>query len=338
MRHPGYRIVNSAEDVIECMEHLLTLLEEEIRRFRFDGQPRSLYDPIRYIMSLGGKRMRPLLTLLAYQLYRDDPAKIVRYAVAVEAFHNFTLMHDDIMDNAPLRRGKATVHEKWDVNTAILSGDVMLVKVYNQFLDLEPDNLRVVLQLFNECATSVCEGQQLDMEFESMDRVSEARYLEMIRLKTAVLLGFSLELGAVLAGAPEPDRSMLRQFGIDLGIAFQLKDDLLDVYGDKKKFGKQQGGDIVSNKKTYLLIAAQRKSNGSMAKELSRWLKATKFDKKEKIRKVTAIYDELGVRSLTEKKIGEFVDRAYTSLGALSVSARTAPLKSFVEELAARQR
>ncbi len=338
MKHPGYRIVNSAEGVIECMEHLLTLLEEEIRRFRFEGQPRSLYDPIRYIMSLGGKRMRPLLTLLAYRLYRDDPAKIVRYAVAVEAFHNFTLMHDDIMDNAPLRRGKATVHEKWDVNTAILSGDVMLVKVYNQFLDLEPDKLRLVLQLFNECATGVCEGQQLDMEFESMDRVSEARYLEMIRLKTAVLLGFSLELGAVLAGAPETDRSMLRQFGIDLGIAFQLKDDLLDVYGDKKKFGKQQGGDIVSNKKTYLLIAAQRKSNGNMAKELRRWLKATKFDKKEKIRKVTAIYDELDVRRLTEKKIGEFVDRAYASLGALSVSARTASLKSFVEELAARQR
>ncbi len=320
------------------MKELQQLIEAEIRRFRFTNQPRSLYDPIHYIMTLGGKRMRPLLTLLSYQLYRDDPSSVVPYAVAVEAFHNFTLVHDDIMDKAPLRRGKATVHEKWNVNTAILSGDVMLVKVYEQFLSLEPTKLRRVLALFNACAAGVCEGQQWDMEFETLSRVSEAQYLEMIRLKTAVLLGFSLELGAVLAEAPEREQLILRQLGIDLGIAFQLKDDLLDVYGDKRMFGKQQGGDIISNKKTFLLIHALRRAKGKTKTELSRWLSAKKFDNKKKVKAVTAIYDSLGIESLTEAAIKAYLDKVDASMEQLGSSQKTAALRGLINGLSGRQK
>lgn len=320
------------------MKEYLALIEVGIKGFRFTGQPRSLYDPIHYIMALGGKRLRPLLTLLAYQLYRNNPASVVKYAVAVEAFHNFTLVHDDIMDKAPIRRGKPTVHEKWNMNTAILAGDVMLVKVYDQFLDLEADKLKEVLQLFNTCAVAVCEGQQQDMEFESRDRVTEAQYLQMIRLKTAVLLGFSLELGAVLADAPEEDRELLRQFGTDLGMAFQLRDDLLDVYADAGLFGKQQGGDIIANKKTYLLIHARKRAKGVQARELDRWLAARKFDKKKKIKAVTALYDALGVRSLTEKTIQEFLLRADNALGRLTVRDKTSTLRDFVTSLAERKK
>lgn len=320
------------------MKEQLSQIEKAIRQFRFSGQPRSLYDPIHYIMALGGKRIRPLLTLLAYELYRQDSASIVKYAAAVEAFHNFTLVHDDIMDQAPIRRGKPTVHVKWNTNTAILSGDVMLVKVYEQFLDLEPSRLREVLMLFNECAAGVCEGQQWDMEFERMDRVSEEKYIRMIRLKTAVLLGFSLELGGVLAGAPSEDRLLLRELGTDLGIAFQLKDDLLDVYADKRKFGKQQGGDIIANKKTFLLLQARKRAKGKKAQELRRWLRAKKFDEKRKIKAVTAIYDSLGLKELTEKKISEYLTRVEEALNRLSVRNRTSAIRELVNSLAGRQK
>jgi geranylgeranyl diphosphate synthase type II len=254
----------------------------------------------------------------------------------VEAFHNFTLVHDDIMDKAPLRRGKATVHEKWNINTAILSGDVMLVKAYDQFLELPPDKLKEVLALFNACAAGVCEGQQWDMEFESLSRVTESQYIEMIRLKTAVLLGFSLELGALLADAPPMDRQLLRQFGEDLGVAFQLKDDLLDVYADKKKFGKQTGGDIIANKKTFLLIHALRLVRGAQAKELGRWLRSKKFDKRKKVVAVTAIYDGVGVREIAEARIQEYLSSAYQSLERLSTK-NTGELRSLVDKLAGRE-
>ncbi len=320
------------------MDDYLKFLEAEIRKFRVNSQPRSLYDPIHYIMELGGKRMRPLLTMLAYSLYKKNPAAIVKYAVAVEAFHNFTLMHDDIMDQAPLRRGKATVHEKWNVNTAILSGDVLLVKVYDLFLELEDKKLREVLTLFNAAAAGVCEGQQWDMEFESAKTVSEAQYLNMIELKTAVLLGFSLELGAVLGDAPPEDKKVLRQFGIDLGIAFQLKDDLLDVYGDKKKFGKQQGGDIVSNKRTFLLINALRRARGTAAKELKTWLTVKKFNKEKKVKAVTGFYDVLGIREMTENRIQTYLGRAYENLDRLTAKDNTGPLRKFLDLLADRQK
>lgn len=317
---------------------LVQRIEEEVRQFRFDGKPRSLYDPLHYMMSLGGKRMRPLLVLLAYRLYKDDPGPAIKYAAAVEAFHNFTLVHDDIMDQAPIRRGKPTVHKKWGVNTAILSGDVMLVKVYESFQELEPTKLSEVLRLLNECATGVCEGQQLDMEFERAPTVSAASYLEMIRLKTAVLLGFSLELGAVLADAPAADRERLRQLGIDMGIAFQLKDDLLDVYGERKKFGKQTGGDIIANKKTFLLISALKQARGKTAVALKRLLKARKFSKAAKVKAVRSIYDELGIRAITEAKINEYLGRAFDSLNQLSRKDRAAEIRVFVEELGGRQK
>lgn len=320
------------------MEKYLAMVESEILKQRFGTEPRSLYDPIRYIMSIGGKRLRPQLTMLSYSLYKDDPESILRYAVAVEAFHNFTLLHDDIMDNAPLRRGKATVHEKWDANTAILSGDVMLVKVYDMFLDLSPDKLKKVLTLFNECAAGVCEGQQWDMEFERKAKVTEAHYLNMIKLKTAVLLGFSLELGAVLGGAPEADCKLLREAGINLGIGFQLKDDLLDVYADKKKFGKQVGGDIIANKKTFLLIEAMERAKGNDKKMLQRWLTAKKFDKRKKVAAITALYDKLGIRFLAEEKIQEYFKAGFKGIQRLSASDRTHGLERFISALAERQR
>jgi geranylgeranyl diphosphate synthase, type II len=208
---------------------LVKEVEAEIKNQPFGTQPKSLYEPLRYIMTLGGKRLRPLLVMLAYSLFKKDVKSIVKYAAAVEAFHNFTLLHDDIMDNAPLRRGKPTVHEKWNTNTAILSGDVMLIKVYEMFRGLDSNQLKEVLGIFNQCAAEVCEGQQWDMEFETKQKVTETQYIEMIRLKTAVLLGFSLELGALLAGADEEQRAALKDFGNNIGIGFQLKDDLLDV-------------------------------------------------------------------------------------------------------------
>ncbi|HZX74196.1 MAG TPA: polyprenyl synthetase family protein [Cyclobacteriaceae bacterium] len=292
----------------------LSWIESEIQTQKFGSQPKSLYEPIRYIMGLGGKRLRPLLTLLAYSLYKKDTKRVVPFAVAVEAFHNFTLMHDDIMDNAPLRRGKPTVHEKWNVNTAIISGDVMLAKVYDQFLDVEIEKLKDVLRTFNACVSEVCEGQQWDMEFESKAKVTEAQYIAMIRQKTAVLLGFSLELGALLADASELERSALREFGINIGIGFQLKDDLLDIYADKKNFGKQVGGDIIANKKTFLLIKAIENSKGKNKQELDQWLKAKKFDKRKKVSAVKAIYDHLQLSALTEAKIDSYFKKGFDSL------------------------
>jgi geranylgeranyl diphosphate synthase, type II len=314
------------------------LLEAEIKKQKYGKTPDSLYEPIRYLMSLGGKRLRPMLTLLAYSLYKDDAKRIVPYAVAVEAFHNFTLMHDDIMDKAPLRRGHATVHKKWNVNTAILSGDVMLVKVYDMFLPLPGDTLKTILKAFNQCAAEVCEGQQWDMEFETRNDIDEKQYLNMIRLKTAVLLGFSLELGAILADAPAADRKALREFGVNIGIGFQLKDDLLDAYGDPKKFGKQVGGDILANKKTYLLIKALEKAKGKSAKELNRWLSTAKFKKNDKINAVKAIFDTLGIPALADKKINHFFAKGLLRLENVTADqGRTAHLRNFTEQLIQRQ-
>ena len=279
--------------------------------------------------------MRPMLVMLSYSIFKKDAEKIVSYAAAVEAFHNFTLMHDDIMDKAPLRRGKATVHEKWNVNTAILSGDVMLVRVYDMFLSLEGPKLNQVLRAFNQCAAEVCEGQQWDMEFESKAKVTEAQYIEMIRLKTAVLLGFSLELGAILADAPKADQIALREFGVNIGIGFQLKDDLLDVYADQKKFGKQVGGDIISNKKTFLLIKALEKAKGKQQKELKEWLSAKKFNAKKKVAAITGIYDALDIAELTETKVNQYFEKGFDRLK--EISPNNSSLVDFTQELMARQ-
>jgi geranylgeranyl diphosphate synthase type II len=313
-------------------------LESEIKKKKYGKSPASLYEPIGYLMALGGKRLRPMLTLLSYSLYRDDVKSVVPFAMAVEAFHNFTLMHDDIMDKAPLRRGKPTVHKKWNVNTAILSGDVMLVKVYEMLLEIPNDQLKEVLKAFNQCAAEVCEGQQWDMEFETANGITEAQYLTMIRLKTAVLLGFSLELGAILANAPADDRKFLREFGTNIGIGFQLKDDLLDAYADPKKFGKQVGGDIIANKKTYLLIKALEKATGHTKTSLKNWLSIKRFNKKEKVDSIKEIYNELKVPSLAEKKIGQFFNKGFTSLEKVNADpARKMLLKKFTESLVERQ-
>lgn len=313
------------------------LIESEIRKQKFGQQPKSLYEPLRYIMGLGGKRLRPMLTLLSYSLYKDDVKRVVPYATAVETFHNFTLLHDDIMDNAPLRRGNPTVHEKWNINTAILSGDVMQVKVYDLFLNLKGTMLSDVLVEFNKCATEVCEGQQWDMEFESKEKVTESQYINMIRQKTAVLIGFSLELGAILAGASVADRQALYQFGVNIGIGFQLKDDLLDVYGDQKKFGKQVGGDIISNKKTFLLIKALEMAKGKGKTDLTKWLKARKFDKRKKVKAVTAIFNQLSIEKVATNKVNNYFKKGLTSLDQLNVPARQqAELKKFVLNLMER--
>jgi geranylgeranyl diphosphate synthase type II len=312
-------------------------IEAEIKRLRFGNKPASLYDPIRYLMGQGGKRMRPLLVLLAYSLFKKDLKRVVPYAVAVEAFHNFTLMHDDIMDQAPLRRGTPSVHEKWNLNTAILSGDVMLVKVYDMMLPLEADKLKVVLKTFNQAAAEVCEGQQLDMEFENKS-VDEGQYIEMIRKKTAVLLGFSLELGAILANASSTDQRNLRDFGINIGIGFQLKDDLLDAYADPEKFGKQTGGDILANKKTFLLIKAFEKASAQQKAELNNWLNAKKFNKKEKVEAVKQIFDALDIPRLTQQKTNRYFTQGFRKLDQIrSMNASKNMLRSFAEDLINRQ-
>jgi geranylgeranyl diphosphate synthase, type II len=320
------------------LENYQQWIETEIKKQKYGKQPVSLYEPIKYLMRLGGKRLRPMLTLLSYSLYKDDVKSVVPSAVAVEAFHNFTLMHDDIMDKAPLRRGKATVHEKWNVNTAILSGDVMLVKVYEMLLEVEQSKLKQVLKAFNQCAAEVCEGQQWDMEFETKSRVTESQYINMIRLKTAVLLGFSLELGAILADASEADRKSLREFGTNIGIGFQLKDDLLDAYADPEKFGKQVGGDIIANKKTYLLIQALQKTKGKSKKELESWLAKKTFRKLEKVKAIKAIYDSLKIPQSAEKKVDYFFTKGFEHLDNLQVaSPAKEDLKNFTEALIARQ-
>jgi geranylgeranyl diphosphate synthase type II len=317
----------------------LQALDAEIARQRYGDQPTELYEPIRYLMALGGKRLRPVLTLLGTSLYTDDWQRVLRPAIAVEVFHNFTLMHDDIMDRAPLRRGQPTVHEKWNGNVAILSGDVMLVQAYELLLDVEPDLLRPVLARFNRTAAEVCEGQQWDMNFETRTTVSEAEYLEMIRLKTAVLLGFALELGALLGRASSADAFALRQIGQNIGLGFQLKDDYLDVYGQPDKFGKLVGGDILANKKTFLLIDALEKAQGATRAELQRWLAAKDFNPVEKVEAVTAIYDSLGVGKTTEELMNRYFANAFQLLTELPAEPRRkTTLRLFAEQLIGRER
>ena len=319
---------------------LLDKLEKFIQNQKFGESPRELYEPITYILSLGGKRIRPLLSVLAYGLYQNDPKKILSQATAVEVFHNFTLMHDDIMDQAPLRRGKATVHEKWNHNIAILSGDVMMVKAYDLLLPTEPALLPEVIRLFNKTAAEVCEGQQFDMNFESEPQVTEESYLNMIRLKTAVLLGFALQLGGILAGAGREDIQKLYDFGVNIGVGFQLKDDLLDVFADQSKFGKQVGGDIISNKKTFLLIKALELVKGKEAEELQFWLSQKKFDKEEKVQAVKAIYEKLGIKTLTEDKMSSYFEAGFKQFESISFNHENYfnELRQITEDLIHREK
>ncbi len=325
---------------IDNTTDIFQTLENHIQGLNYGSSPKELYDPISYIMNLGGKRIRPLLSLLAYGLYREDYEKALTPASAVEVFHNFTLMHDDIMDEAPLRRGKTTVHERWNTNTAILSGDVMLVKAYDLLLHVPGDKLAQCLRLFNQTALGVCEGQQQDMNFETREAVQEVEYLEMIRKKTAILLGFSLQFGAILGGASQEDAQRLFDFGESIGIGFQLKDDLLDVYADQNKFGKQVGGDIISNKKTFLLIKAKELAKGEDQEKLEQWLNAREFDKAEKVKAVTALYDKLNIKTITEEKMASFFDHGFAQLDKLEVKNQDnlMALKTLAEDLINREK
>ncbi len=325
--------------MIPEVEKYITLINREIEQLDISQRPAELYEPIRYILNLGGKRMRPLLTLLSYQMYKDHPEKIIKAALVVEFFHNFTLVHDDVMDDAPLRRGQPTVHEKWNQNIALLSGDVMMVKAYEMLELIPEDKLLRVLSGFNRCAVEVCEGQQYDMNFEQRNDVSEEEYLDMIRQKTAVLLGFSLEFGAILGGADAESSTALYNFGVNIGIGFQLKDDLLDVYADQEKFGKQVGGDIIVNKKTFLLIKALEKAEGKEKAALLHWLGKEKFEKEEKVRAVTEIYDHLQIKALTEQKMNEYFEAGFAALGQLNVdNSKKNLLKTFAERLIDREK
>lgn len=300
------------------LEKFSDSLESAFGSYVYGESPEELYDPIRYIMSLGGKRIRPLLTLISSNLFTENWKSALPPAMAVEVFHNFTLMHDDIMDQAPLRRGKATVHSKWDTNRAILSGDVMLVAAYELLGRMEEKYLKTALGRFNRTAAEVCEGQQLDMLFAEKQEVTKEDYLEMIRLKTSVLVGFAMELGGISAGADTATCRELYAIGENLGLGFQQTDDILDVYADPEVFGKQVGGDIIENKKTWLLLRAVEKSEGTpFGKDLQDWLAAT--DPEAKVKGVRDIYDALHIRSEATALAEEYFQRAEKGLAALKV-------------------
>lgn len=313
-------------------------VNEFLATLPYTRKPVSLYDPVRYVLSMGGKRIRPTLMLLAYNLYKDNPESILMTACALETYHNYTLLHDDLMDNADLRRGQQTVHRKWNANTAILSGDSMLVLSYERMIQCNPKYLKEILDLFTETALEIGEGQQYDMDFESRMDVTEQEYLEMIRLKTSVLLACALKMGAILADASDEDADSLYKFGEQIGLAFQLQDDYLDVYGDPKVFGKSVGGDIVSNKKTYMLINAYNKASQMQLVELDRWINATDFDRKEKVEAVTSLYNEIGIDKMALDKISYYFEQSKEYLSVVDVSeARKAELKKFVENMMHRQ-
>lgn len=320
------------------LQELQSLIQQAVEQLKYPSQPPDLYEPIGYILSLGGKRLRPALLLMACDIFGGDVDKAVKAALAIEVFHNFTLMHDDIMDKAPLRRGQITVHERWNQNVAILAGDAMMVEANKLMLQVPDPILRTVMDIFNDTATGVCEGQQFDMSFESRDLVAADEYINMIRLKTAVLLGGALKIGALIGGANEKDAALLYTFGEQLGIAFQLQDDILDVYGDPDKFGKQVGGDIISNKKTYLLIKARELATGDSAAELNKWLSDNNADAQEKVAAVTGIYNTMKIRQQAEQAMQTYATEAFNAFNAINLpDDRKQYLRGFADSLLVRE-
>lgn len=301
------------------IEQLRDIIKAELNKQEYVEEPYSLFEPIKYIMEDGGKRLRPVLTLMAYNLYRDDIEKTLKSAIGIEIFHNYTLLHDDVMDDAELRRGRQTVHKKWNSNVAILSGDAAAITAYKYIETVEDSYLRFVIDGFNQVAMDVCKGQQYDMEFESRDDVSVEEYIQMIYLKTSVLIAGSMRHGALIAGAPEHEYNALYDFGGYLGLVFQLQDDYLDVYGDVKEFGKSIGGDIICNKKTYLLIKALELAGDKDKALLNEWLKKKQFDAAEKIKEVTDIYNRVGVREAAMAKIGDYLEKSRGALEKIEV-------------------
>ena len=323
---------------MKTADEILSMVNEFLANLPYERKPKSLYDPIRYVLSMGGKRIRPTLMLLGYNLFKDNPEKILMNAVALETYHNYTLLHDDLMDNADLRRGHETVHKKWDANTAILSGDSMLVLAYERMAQCDEKHLAKVLKLFTTTALEIGEGQQFDMEFENRNDVKEEEYIEMIRLKTSVLLACALKMGAILADASDEDAENLYKFGEQIGLAFQLQDDYLDVYGDTKVFGKEIGGDITSNKKTYMLINAFNLANDTQRAELQKWVDAEEFDRKEKVAAVTRLYNEIGIDKLAQDKIAYYFEQSKKYLDAVSVPAeRKEELAKYAQKMMKRQ-
>ena len=313
---------------------LLSLVNQSIDKLNLDKKPVRLYEPIRYMLSMGGKRIRPVMCLMACDMFGGDVQMAMPAALSLEIFHNFTLLHDDIMDKAEMRRNLDCVHIRWNDNVAILSGDAMQIMAFDGLKDL-PDHLfRESIRLFSNTALAVCEGQQYDMDFETRDLVSEADYLEMIRLKTGVLMGTSLKLGALVGNASPSDAESLYHFGLHTGIAFQLQDDLLDVYGDSETFGKNIGGDITTNKKTYLLIQALKTADSKTRTQLEYWLNLKEFQPEEKIRAVTAIFNQTNVRNICQQEMDLHLNKALDCLEAVNVPQnRKEPLMKLAADL-----
>ncbi len=314
---------------LELRVHLENVVDKD--------EPKQLYDPIKYILSLGGKRIRPALTLMVCDFFGTDFKKAIPAAMAVELFHNFSLMHDDIMDEAPLRRGKLSVHEKWDVNTAILSGDAMLILAYRYFENYEPEIFQELARLFSETALQVCEGQQLDIDFETKENVEVSEYLKMIEQKTAVLLGAAMKMGAIVATVPEEAKETMYQFGKNLGIAFQLQDDYLDVFGNPETFGKQVGGDIISNKKTFLYLMAMANGTKSQAEELAHLFSINPADPSDKISTVREIFISAKAAEASQNEIEKYSNKAYSLLSKIHISEdKKELLRQFGEKLMER--
>ena len=319
-------------------DEILDKVKDFIANLSYERKPVSLYAPVKYVLSMGGKRIRPTLMLLAYNMFKDNPERILMQAVGLETYHNYTLLHDDLMDHADLRRGHETVHKRWNDNQAVLSGDTMLVLAYERMAQGLTDKLGEVLSLFTQTALEIGEGQQYDIDFETRNDVSEEEYIEMIRLKTSVLLACALKIGAILGDASQTDADNLYKFGEQIGLAFQLQDDYLDVYGDPKVFGKAVGGDIASNKKTYMLINAFNCADAYQRKELQRLIGAETFDRDEKVAAVTALYNEIGIDKMAKDKMDFFFEQSKRYLDAVSISEeRKLELRAYAERMMKRK-
>ncbi len=313
-------------------DQLQAKIEKAIKDINYPDKPEGLYEPIAYVLEEGGKRLRPLLVLMSYNLFKEDVDNALIPAVGLEIFHNFTLLHDDIMDKADMRRNKATVHKKWNENTAILSGDAMMIKSFQFFYDLPLNIQSEVLKTFTQTALEVCEGQQYDMNFETREDVPVSEYMEMIRLKTAVLLAAAMKIGAQIAEAKKEDTELLYEVGIKMGLAFQLQDDYLDVYGDTKVFGKKIGGDIASNKKTFLLISALNLANENQKKNLL-YLLYKSNDREEKVKQVTDLYNIIGVQDITKRKLQELTEESLNLLKKVSEQENISSIKNLIIKL-----
>ena len=322
---------------MQAISHYQTIVTAHFKSLAFKKEPTTLYEPIQYILSLGGKRLRPVLTLMSAEVFDVNCQKALSAATAVEVFHNFSLIHDDIMDDAPLRRGNETVHEKWNINTGILSGDAMLILAYQYFEEYEPTIFRELAKLFSKTALEVCEGQQYDVDFETRDDVTIAEYLKMIEYKTAVLVGASMKMGAIVAETSAENANSIYDFGLNLGIAFQLQDDYLDAFGNPETFGKQVGGDIIENKKTYLYLKAIEFASANEKEQLLHLFSIQPSDSTDKINSVKEIFNQTGASEATQKAIQNYTFKAFETLEKMNIGTdKKAILKTFGEKLMSR--